>query len=333
MSSPAQGLPTQEGQPTSLVSVVMPTRDRAPFLKRAIQSVLAQSFRDWELVVVDDASTDDTVDVVRSFADPRLRVVQRAESGGASRARNDGVNAGRSPLVAFLDSDDEWLATKLEHQIACLKRDDRVAVVYCREQRIDDRTNRRAPLTRKLPAGDAFAALVTGWNPTFSSIVVQRSILEAVGGFDPTLPAFNDHDVLLRIAQTGSRFAAIADVLVIKHDYGAPQISTTPDRLLRGFERMDQKWAPILLERSGAAAYRRWRAQLYTKAQHARVRDAVARGRYLTAWSGALASCRFAPWAGRAVASSMALAALGPRGYAMLLRVTDRLARVLPSDV
>lgn len=98
---PSPGLPE-----TPQVTVVLPTRDRAPFLKRAIQGVFAQTFRDWELVIVDDASTNDTVDVVGSFGDPRLRVIQRAESGGASRARNDGVSAGRAPLLAFLDSDD-----------------------------------------------------------------------------------------------------------------------------------------------------------------------------------------------------------------------------------
>src|SRR5262245_39412404 len=177
VSSPTAGQAAQDRQPASQVTVVLPTRDRAPFLKRAIQSVLAQTFRDWELVIVDDASTDDTVDVVASFGDPRLRVIQRAESGGASRARNDGVSAGRAPLLASLARDDEWLATKLEHQIACLRGDERIAVVYSREQRIDDRTSRRAPLSRRLPAGDAFPALVSGWNPTFSSIVMQRSIL------------------------------------------------------------------------------------------------------------------------------------------------------------
>jgi hypothetical protein len=120
---------------------------------------------------------------------------------------------------------------------------------------------------------------------------------------------------------------------VIKHDYGGQQISTTPEWLQAAFEQMDRKWAPVLRKRAGAADYRRWRAQLYTKAQHARVREAVARGHYLTAWQEAATTCRFAPWAVQSVASSVALAALGTRGYAALLRLTDGVTRVVRSDV
>jgi hypothetical protein len=139
---------------------------------------------------------------------------------------------------------------------------------------------------RALPEGDAFSMLVRGWNPAFSSVIVKRTVFLKVGGFDPGLPAFTDHDLLLRIAQTGSWFAAVADAVMIQHDYGGPQISTTPRRLLEAFERMDRKWAPVLRNRVGAAGYRRWRAQLFTKAQHARVREAVARGHVLAAWQG-----------------------------------------------
>ena len=311
------------------VSVVLPTRNRAPLVRRAIASVLAQTFSDSELIVVDDGSTDNTVEVVRSFTDPRLQLLRLTDCGSPGRARNEGVGVSRGALVAFLDSDDEWLPSKLERQVACLRHDSRVALVYCRDQRVDDQTGRKAPVSRSLPEGDVFTALVRGWNPALSGVVVKRSVLLAVGGFDPALPAFNDHDLLLRIAQTGGSFAAVADALVIKHDYGGPQISTTPQRLLEGFERMDQKWAPVLRDHPGATAYRRWRAHLYTNAQHARVRDAVARGRYLTAWRGAVASCQFAPWAPRAVASSLALAALGARGYAVLLMVTDAVTRMV----
>jgi glycosyltransferase involved in cell wall biosynthesis len=314
------------------VSVVLPTRNRAPLVRRAIASVLAQTFSDWELIVVDDGSADNTAEVVRSFTDPRLQLLRLTDCGSPGRARNEGVAGSRGALVAFLDSDDEWLPSKLERQVACLRHDSGVAVVYCLDQRVDDQTGRKAPVSRSLPEGDVFTALVWGWNPALSSIVVKRSVLLAVGGFDPALPAFNDHDLMLRIAQTGGAFTALPGVLVIKHDYGGPQISTTPRLLLEGFERMDRKWAPVLRVRPGATAYRRWRAHLYTKTQHARVRDAVARGRYLTAWRAAVASCRFAPWASRSVASSLALAALGARGYAALLMLTDAWTRVVRGE-
>ena len=274
------------------MSVVLPTRDRAAVVGRAVASVLAQTFSDSELIVVDDGSTDNTIDVIRSFADPRLRVVRLTESGGPSRARNEGVRVSRGTLVAFLDSDDEWLPGKLDRQVTLIRDDSRA----------------------------------------FSSVIVKRTVFLKVGGFDPGLPAFTDHDLLLRIAQTGSWFAAVTDAVMIQHDYGGPQISTTPRRLLEAFERMDRKWALVLRNRVGAAGYRRWRAQLFTKAQHARVREAVARGHFLAAWQGVATTARFAPWAAQSVASSFALAALGARGYAALLRLTDGVTRLVRSD-
>jgi GT2 family glycosyltransferase len=309
--------------------VVLPTRDRATVVGRAVESVLAQTCSDLELIVVDDGSTDETTAMIRSLGDCRLRVVRLDESRGPSRARNEGVARSRAALLAFLDSDDEWLPEKLDHQLARMCEDPRVAVVYCRDRRVDDWTGRRAPIGAALPEGDVSRMLLRGWNPAFSSVVLRRSVFQDAGGFDPELPAFTDHDLLLRIAQMGGSFAAVADVLVVKHEYGGPQISTTPERLLHAFARMDGKWAPLLRERVGPAGYRRWRAHLYTKALHARVREAVANGHHLSALSGAGAASRFAPWAAQSVASSFALAALGVRGYAALLRLTDGVTRLL----
>jgi GT2 family glycosyltransferase len=237
------------------------------------------------------------------------------------------MRVSQAPLIAFLDSDDEWLPAKLAWQVPCAQLDPQRTVVYCRHQRVDDQTGRLAPMDRRLPAGDAFAALLRGWTPLLSSIVVTRSVLRDVGGFDIGLPAFNDYDLLLRLAQTGAAFRAVAEVLVVKHDHGGPQISTTPQRLREGFEQMDRKWAPLLCARVGWLAYRRWRAHLYTKAKHAQVRDAVARGQHLKAWHASLVNCRSAPWAARSVVSSLALATLGTRRYAALLRWIDLLTR------
>ena len=292
-------------------------------------SVLGQTCADLELIVVDDGSTDDTPAVLRSFGDSRVRVVRLAESHGPSRARNAGVTRSQGELIAFLDSDDEWLPEKLDRQLMRMREDARVAVVYCRDRRVDDRTGRRAPIGAALPEGDVSRMLLRGWNPAFSSVLLRRSVFLDAGGFDPELPAFTDHDLLLRIAQAGGAFAAVTDVLVVKHEYGGPQISTTPDRLLEAFARMECKWAPVLRERVGPADYRRWRAHLYTNALHARVREAVASGRHLSALRDAGAACRFAPWAAQSVASTVALAMLGASGYAALLRVTDGVTRLV----
>lgn len=103
---------------TPLVSVILPTHNRAAFLSRAISSVLGQTYRQLELIVVDDASTDNTPEVVRSFSDPRLRCLRLAQNSRAGAARNAGMRAARGSLLAFQDDDDIWFVQKLERQVA-----------------------------------------------------------------------------------------------------------------------------------------------------------------------------------------------------------------------
>lgn len=102
------------------VSVILPTYNRAASLRAACESVLSQSFRDLELLVVDDASSEDVASVIREIGDPRIRYIRRERNGGASAARNTGLAAARGELIAFQDSDDLWLPGKLARQVAQL---------------------------------------------------------------------------------------------------------------------------------------------------------------------------------------------------------------------
>ncbi len=103
------------------VSVVIPTWNRAALVREAVASVVAQSARDWELIVVDDGSDDDTVEQLGRVADPRLRVIGEKRCGNVARLRNLGVAAGTAPLIAFLDSDDLWLPPKLDRQLEAFR--------------------------------------------------------------------------------------------------------------------------------------------------------------------------------------------------------------------
>ena len=103
---------------TPKVSVILPVHNRADVLPRAIESVLAQVFGDFELIVVDDGSTDGSAAVAKSFGDPRIRIIELGKNRGGNVARNEGIRAAHAPLIAFLDSDDRYIPTKLATVVA-----------------------------------------------------------------------------------------------------------------------------------------------------------------------------------------------------------------------
>jgi glycosyltransferase involved in cell wall biosynthesis len=182
------------------VAVIIPTYNRAHLLERAVQSVLNQTFREFELVVVDDGSTDDTAHLllIRN-PDPRLRYIRLPANRGVSRARNTGVTMTTAPWLAFLDSDDEWLPRKLEKQVRWIHKHPYMQIVQTRE--IWMRRGRRVnpPLTHEKSGGDLFFASLERCMVTPSSVMLRRPLLDEAGGFDESLPACEDYDLWLKI--------------------------------------------------------------------------------------------------------------------------------------
>ena len=123
-----------------LVSIIMPTYNCGRFIAESIRSVLAQTYTNWELIIVDDCSTDKTEDVVASFDDPRIHYLRNEQNEGAALTRNRALREAKGRYIAFLDSDDLWLPTKLERQIAFLERNG-YAFTYHEYTEIDEESN------------------------------------------------------------------------------------------------------------------------------------------------------------------------------------------------
>jgi glycosyltransferase involved in cell wall biosynthesis len=192
----------REESPT--VSVVLPTYNSAHFLGTAIESVLAQTLQDWELIVVDDGSTDDTRDVVAAFG-PRVRYVYR-ENGGAAAALNAGIRLARGTYVAFLGADDRWAPEKLALQVAQLDSlPSTVGVVYSDLLLVnleDETVLGRFLGGREPPRGRVLSQLVrtegSFLHPCAS--LVRREVFDNVGVFDESLKTHEDWDLWIRVA-------------------------------------------------------------------------------------------------------------------------------------
>ena len=183
------------------VSVILPTRNRARMLKRAVTSVLAQTYTDFELIIVSDGSSDETEAVVAGFGDQRLRFLKHAKARGASAARNTGLKVTHGKYIAFIDDDDEWTSNKLELQLPLLQASpSNVGLVYSWMDYLQDGRvySTRKPVLRGSVLSKILDRQGVG---TCATLMVKREVLDVVGGFDESLPRGNDGDFIRRVAR------------------------------------------------------------------------------------------------------------------------------------
>lgn len=304
------------------VSVIIPTHNRMTLLCRAIDSVLAQTWSDLELIVVDDGSDDGTADMVERIADPRVRLVRHDRAKGPPRARNAGIAAARGEWVAFLDNDDEWLPEKLERQLDRIEQrhDSGIAAAYCSLYVQDGAGERRAIRRTQLPEGDVLDAFLRNDVPATPSLyIVKRTALVEAGGFDHAARPAEDLDLWLRLSSAGHRFTAVPEPLAVYHqEEGLGRISESPVAALRSFRSLDKRWGKVMRQRLGEAFYRRWadnRTRRIRRRHSKYLKRLVRSGRRADAWRYASEMRPFAPWGASFVAKALAFALLGRRWY------------------
>jgi glycosyltransferase involved in cell wall biosynthesis len=200
----------------SVVSIVIPTYNRAADLRRALGSVVAQTLSDWEAWIVDNHSTDETRQVVEQFADPRIHFLSVHNQGVVAVSRNLGVAHSTSRYVAFLDSDDWWKPQKLEHSVAALEHGADVVYhdLYFAHTN-EMRWHLRRAATRQLRAPVRQDLLEHGNAITNSSVVLRRQIFLAAGGLseDRNIASWEDYDCWLRIGRVTDGFIRIPRTL------------------------------------------------------------------------------------------------------------------------
>ncbi len=200
------------------VSVIIPTYNRAHLIGRAIQSVLNQTYRDFELIIVDDGSTDKTDDIIKEFKkkDERIKYIKHDKNRGGSAARNTGIIIAKGEYIAFLDSDDEWFKRYLEKQVENIKNSSISACIsYCGF--IRKRENSYQFFCPSKIGNLYHLQLYKAYVSPTSAVLVKRKCFDLIGLFDETLPARQDYDIWLRLSKR-YLFDCISEPLVIIYD-------------------------------------------------------------------------------------------------------------------
>ena len=208
------------GQSLPLVSAVITTHNRLPLLKLAVESVLAQTYSNIELIVVDDGSDDGT----RAFCEGqsfRYIFIPKEESGGGNHARNVGVRAARGKYVAFLDDDDTWMLEKTAKQVALLEQTG-CEIVHCGWRMMWIEGEQVTYIDQIPPAvyeGDLSRKILLRYHyPVTSEIMVRRQVLLDIGLYDEQLKASQEYDLMIRLAQRGPIYFVHEPLIVYRHD-------------------------------------------------------------------------------------------------------------------
>ncbi len=245
-----------------IVSVVIPTRNRLPLLREAVASAMAQTFSRWELIVVDDASSDGTSEWLATLRDSRVKALRLEQHSERSTARNRGLEAARGEYVLFLDDDDRLSTTALETLARAIsRRASAVAAVGVRLFFREDGYRWRSPHPRFRWERWAWHDVVAGWAPVHGQCLFRATAVRACGGYDPRFVIAQDHDLWLRLARLGP--VVLDPGLVLEYRIHAGQRTETDENAICLHIRRESVGSLAGRERSQGErfveAWSRWR--------------------------------------------------------------------------
>ena len=231
------------------VSVIIPTHNRAETVRAAITSVLSQSFQDFEIIVVDDASVDHTASVVQGFDDPRIRYLRNAANKGEGGSRNKGLLNAQGDFIAFLDDDDEWLPEKLKLQVDLLERSSsNVGGVYTGFFKIDKISGRQWARVCPTKRGNILNDILSENWIASSTLLLRKECFEKAGLFEEGMTFGADYDMWLRVASKFD-FECVAKPLVIYYIHGN-NVTSNYETVIRGLEAQLSRYGSFWVSNS-----------------------------------------------------------------------------------
>ena len=236
------------------VSVIIPTYNRAKRLGKAIDSVLNQSHQDFELIIVDDGSDDNTAEVIESYSSDIVYL--RQENSGPAAARNRGIEKARYDILAFLDSDDWFAENKLETQLEAMQQNPSHLISHTQETWYRNGKILNQKVKHRKNSGEIFRQSLELCAVGMSTVMVRREIFERYGLFDEDLPCCEDYDLWLRVSAE-QEFLLVDEPLTLKDGGRADQVST----IYRvGMDKFRIKAIMKILTSGGLTAEQTWMA-------------------------------------------------------------------------
>lgn len=230
-----------------MISVIIPTHNRSDVIGRAIESVLNQTYKDVEIVIASDGSTDNTEEVVRRYQEQHsnIELISISPNKGANNARNEGIKASKGEYIAFLDDDDDWELDKLESQMNIFRKNQSVGLVYTGINIIYVNENisysslsgYRGDLSKEILIKNVIGAT--------SSVMVRKEVLDKSGYFDIKMPAKQDYDLWIRVCQHTKVDFVVEPKLNYYNYTGSKQISGRVDRHEKAVAIMKEKYETL----------------------------------------------------------------------------------------
>ena len=222
-----------------MISIVVPTYNRAKLLSRAIESVLKQTFQDSELIVIDDGSTDNTEELIKEYAarDNRIKYIKQENSGGAARPKNVGIKMAKGEYIAILDSDDEWMPEKLETQLHYFERSEnpKLMAIGCNMIVVDAETKKESRYRVPRYKNPLRNLLLRDYMGSGSCMFYRKSVFDEIGFFDESLKRGQDRDMRIRIAER--YYIEFVDEYLVRYYTGHQSVSSSA-----GEKNLEETW-------------------------------------------------------------------------------------------
>ncbi|MBS8266569.1 glycosyltransferase family 2 protein [Mesobacillus boroniphilus] len=228
------------------ISIIIPTFNREKLVMEAIESLRKQTYENIEIIVIDDCSTDNTQLLIENerLIDPRIVYIRHEQNKGAPTARNTGIESATGEYIAFLDSDDRWLAEKLERQMAVLKENKNAGLVYTGYKNVLG-TQIRSEVRPHARGNMLAEVLKKNCLGTTSTVLVKKEILLAAGGFDPELPSCQDWDLYVKLAQM-TEFDVVPEPMVLYNEHDGDRITNNVNSVIKGHLVFYQKYHSLI---------------------------------------------------------------------------------------